>query len=85
MSWQMLGDMFCAAVLTWLVLEWISIGIVAAIIALRKVVRKRIVPLSKEEGDEIFSYRFRLDRDDTRLGDGLKGMNADVKEVVMGR
>ena len=85
MSWQTLGDMFCAAVLTWLALEWISIGVIAIVVALRKVERNRIVPLSKEEGDEIFSYRFRLDRDDTRLGDGLKGMNADVKEVVMGR
>ena len=85
MSWQTLGDMFCVAVLTWLALEWLSVGVIAAIIAARKIERRRIVPLSKEEGDRIFSYRFRLDRDDTRLGDGLNGVSSDVKEVVMGR
>ena len=85
MSWQTLGDMFCAALLTWLAVEWLALGVIAAVVALRKLRCGQVVPLSKEEGDRIFSYRVRLDRDSTQFGDGLNGATSDVKEVVMGR
>lgn len=85
MSWQTVGNMMCAVLLTWLVLEWLALVVIAVVVVARRFVRRRVVPLSKEEGDEVFRYTVRLDGPEGRLGEELKGMTFDVKEVVMGQ
>lgn len=85
MSWQTVGDMICAAMLLWLAAEWLALVVIAVVVVARRFARRKVVPLSKEEGDEVFRYTVRLDGPEGRLGEGLKGMTFDVKEVVMGQ